>query len=1088
MITQRLAVTSLVFAALLAQGTVQIEPALATRQMPTAWTNETVDTTGQVWRGNSLALDADDNPHISYYDVTLGAVKYAFQDQAGWHVETVDGDVSDYNGKTSISLALDSQGQPQLSYTDATSRAVRYAFRSGSTWHIETIDPQAGQRTSVALALDVSGIPHVAYQVDGQGYPMVIATRDDTGWHLEVVAAGGVYSRANPALVFDAAGSPKLAFVAYTTTGKGVTVATRDPGASAWNQELVAAVDSGDYSLAMAMDADGIPHIAWGSSDPPDRGTVHHGVRVATGWRVETVDAGGDMTGIALSIDPDGHPFIAVSDIGFDSFAGVYYLVQLRVCYRDAAGWHVEIPELSEQRPYSPSLALDHAGRPHISYYDAANGELRLVVRTAPPPMTSTPPANLPWQATCIDCPRAFDSMADHSLRADGQGRLHMAYGGDHLYYATFDGVTWQSVVADPAPGVGQGASLALDASGVASIAYYDALNGDLKFAWLEGGAWQNETVESAGDVGKLASLAIDQAGNPHIGYYDRSQQLLRYATRSAQGWRLETVSEEEISSISLALFVDGRPNIAFAGAGLWCAYRDATGWQLEAVGDPQAYGSPVSLAIDSTGRPHIAFGRSDGLQYARWDTAGWQVYSVLQGGAQSVSLALDSADVPHISYRHRRDQYREYELRHVTRQASGSTWTTETVDTSDALSDKLVSLTVDGAGAAHIVYLVENILTLASQGPQGGWRLQVVDESSSAEGSDLALDGSAQVYTSYSTSGAREGRWYAVGDGMRWQREEVVSSLEAISQLNNQSSASPGRSIIVDANGAPHLAYASLYRISIYPPDYRWDLWYAHRDTATGQWSVEKPGEGAGPAMALDTNGTPHICYVTTSEYPPYQSDLIYAVSCGNGWCREVADSGGSGYYLGRGASMVVDAEGWPHVSYLGYNVFGYERQLRLATKDATGWHAEVVAEYVETRDTTTSLALNTAGRPMIAFAQNYDLVLAIKDGEEWHYEIVDGAGSVSGSIELALDSQGQPHIGYFNNGRLRYALRTDRGWQLHDVNPAGLLTGQSAGFVLGPDDTPYFAITDPWRQDYLLVTTASPTARIWLPLLYKQ
>jgi hypothetical protein len=328
------------------------------------------------------------------------------------------------------------------------------------------------------------------------------------------------------------------------------------------------------------------------------------------------------------------------------------------------------------------------------------------------------------------------------------------------------------------------------------------------------------------------------------------------------------------------------------------------------------------------------------------------------------------------------------------------------------------------------------------------------------------------------------------VGDGAGWQREAIVASLEVTSQASGQSSGSAGRRISIDASGAPHLAYSTFYRSPIDPQGNHYDLWYAHKDLVSGQWSIESPDplDGGGPAMALDGAGLPHIAYSKGFDYSYYREELYYAVRCGNAWCNELADSGGSGYYLGGGASVAIDSEGRPYVSYLGYNGYGYDQQLRLAIKDAMGWHVELVAEYVETHGTKPSLALDAGGKPMIAFAQNYDLLLALKEGEDWHNEVVDGAGSVSGSIELALDSQGQPHIGYFNDGHLRYAVRDSLGWQLYDVNPAGLPTGQSAGFVLGPGDTPYFAVTDPWSQDYLLVTTASPAARIWLPLLYKQ
>jgi hypothetical protein len=73
-----------------------------------------------------------------------------------------------------------------------------------------------------------------------------------------------------------------------------------------------------------------------------------------------------------------------------------------------------------------------------------------------------------------------------------------------------------------------------LDSSGNPHISYYDASNGDLKYAYWDGSQWQIEVVESDGQVGEWTSLALDSAGNPHISYYDRSKGHLKYATSSS--------------------------------------------------------------------------------------------------------------------------------------------------------------------------------------------------------------------------------------------------------------------------------------------------------------------------------------------------------------------------------------------------------------------------------------------------------------------------------------------------------------------------------------------------------------------------
>jgi hypothetical protein len=55
-------------------------------------------------------------------------------------------------------------------------------------------------------------------------------------------------------------------------------------------------------------------------------------------------------------------------------------------------------------------------------------------------PLTSwtTESASGDWHVECVDCPKWF-YMTNQSLRLDSDGYPHLAYGGEHLYYAWHD-------------------------------------------------------------------------------------------------------------------------------------------------------------------------------------------------------------------------------------------------------------------------------------------------------------------------------------------------------------------------------------------------------------------------------------------------------------------------------------------------------------------------------------------------------------------------------------------------------------------------------------------------------------------------
>jgi len=80
--------------------------------------------------------------------------------------------------------------------------------------------------------------------------------------------------------------------------------------------------------------------------------------------------------------------------------------------------------------------------------------------------------ASMGWLIECVDCPKYVGYLTGRSLRVDAAGQPHVAYGGDHLYYAWHDGATWHLETADDAPGVGSDASLALDGAGYPHISY----------------------------------------------------------------------------------------------------------------------------------------------------------------------------------------------------------------------------------------------------------------------------------------------------------------------------------------------------------------------------------------------------------------------------------------------------------------------------------------------------------------------------------------------------------------------------------------------------------------------------------------
>jgi hypothetical protein len=217
--------------------------------------------------------------------------------------------------------------------------------------------------------------------------------------------------------------------------------------------------------------------------------------------------------------------------------------------------------------------------------------------------------AKLQWITECIDCDKRIVEMTNQSMKLDANGNPHIAYGGDHLYYAWFDGSTWQYETADIAAGVGGNASLALDQNGYPHIGYHDRVNNALKYAFRDASGWHTEIVDSnPGDTGVFTSIVLDQDDLPHISYYAVNTHFLRYAHFDGTEWHTQAIDRGGIYG-SLALDPSGVPHVGYhdiTTGELRYASLDVSGWITETV-DSNAYaGSFTALVFDDGGYPHL--------------------------------------------------------------------------------------------------------------------------------------------------------------------------------------------------------------------------------------------------------------------------------------------------------------------------------------------------------------------------------------------------------------------------------------------------------------------------------------------------
>jgi hypothetical protein len=628
------------------------------------------------------------------------------------------------------------------------------------------------------------------------------------------------------------------------------------------------------------------------------------------------------------------------------------------------------------------------------------------------------------WIIECVDCPKSFYGMSDRSLALDAAGHPHIAYGGNHLYYAWHDGTSWHYETADSSPGVGAFASLALDQEGYPHISYMDGTNMDVKYAYKDAAGWHVETAFSDGQIGYFTSLALDADGHPHISYAYWLGSLY-YAYKDESGWHRENpVPGIQVDDTSLSLGPDGQPRIAFldgVGDHLGYAYKDASGWHESELDYVEITEDSVSLVVDSAGKKHITYYDesnypSGELKY--YDNTSATVIESRNGAYfEYSSLALDNSGRPHVSYYDGPDKDLKYAYR------DGTGWRITVVDDGDD-AGLYSSLALDSSGYAHISYMDGAALKYAHRDSQG-WHIEVVDHSSQPGSASLALD--SQGHIAYQDGYPAYDLKYAHRDAAGWHTEVV--------DTEGDTGWSP--SLALDSSGFPHIGYNDSTNEV---------LKYAYLD-GTG-WHLQLVGSSfyESSSLALDGNDTPHIAYAAPSG-------LIYASLGASGWLSTnvVSTAWGEGTMF---PSLALDAGGSPHILFYIYRSSN-NHSLDYAYLDGGGWHVETV-ETMAAILAVPWLALDSDGAPHIAYAFNGaqgspppELRYAYRDGSGWHTEFVDN--EVADPF-LDLDAAGYRRIAYGN----KYAYQDDGGWHISVVDEDA---GYARSLVLDENDTPHIA-----------------------------
>jgi len=345
----------------------------------TDWQIEIVDRTG-AGKYSSMKVDKEGNLHVAYVvdDGAKNPVKYGFWDHKTkrWFVMTIA------QGGSFCSLTLDSQQRPHIAYVDAGTMPgskLNYARWDGATWKIQAVPLNAEIIAyDSSIALDAHDRPSISfYEYTGpRGSNFRVRQRvvrfNGEYWAVETVDGDNQSGKFN-SMAIDAQGHVHLAYANVNGMTAGTRYASWD-GAS-WKLQVLEGLPANQayvgYSMCLALDREGNPHISYSQYSPPY--AIKYAVRKLGQWQIDVVD---QVAGVgypdrnSIFVTEAGQPYVSYFDGGRGS---------LKLAHREGQKWITETVE-GNGAGFTSSLQIDR-GVVWISYADEAAASFKIAHR-----------------------------------------------------------------------------------------------------------------------------------------------------------------------------------------------------------------------------------------------------------------------------------------------------------------------------------------------------------------------------------------------------------------------------------------------------------------------------------------------------------------------------------------------------------------------------------------------------------------------------------------------------------------------------------------------------------------------------------
>ncbi len=328
----------------------------------------------------SIAIGADGNPLIAYYDTTNTSLKVAHCDNAACTQATSTTLDSDGLVGQSPSIAIGADGYALVAYYDTTNTNLKMVHCTNTACTTfgtpVTLDATGAVGENPAIAIGADGLGLIAYTAGTPSWDLKVAHCNQTACTTATTGTADATQEVGlyPAIAIGADGFGLISHYDNTNGALRVVHCTNADCTSTWDRTVVDTTGTVGLASSVAIGADGYALIAYNVLSSASLKAAHCTNTACTTSSAPVTLATGSvgLSGISIVIGRDGHGLIAYPDENSGDLKAAH-------CTNTAcSAATLAMLDSPGNVGGDPSLAIGVDGRAIIAYSDATNGNLKV--------------------------------------------------------------------------------------------------------------------------------------------------------------------------------------------------------------------------------------------------------------------------------------------------------------------------------------------------------------------------------------------------------------------------------------------------------------------------------------------------------------------------------------------------------------------------------------------------------------------------------------------------------------------------------------------------------------------------------------